>query len=152
MNESNINHQNIGAALDAVKDRHSRGELVGDHSISLTSALRQRLPDLKELSKDHSASAIASALTQEGFTVSASTVQRVLQGTPAKTRKPRTAKETDSEKQIEVATLAPSASAPSESVGIKTATDAASLLKKLREETGLPETHGPKTVAFLKTK
>ena len=52
MNESNINHQNIGAALDAVKERHSRGELVGDHSISLTSALRQRLPDLRELNKN----------------------------------------------------------------------------------------------------
>ena len=96
MNEPNLNQQNIGAALDAVKERHSRGELVGDQSISLTSALRQRLPDLKELNRDHSASAIASALTQEGFKVSASTVQRVLQEAPAK-RKPRTAKETDSE-------------------------------------------------------
>jgi len=77
MNEPNINQQNIGAALDAVKERHSRGEFVGDQSVSLTSALRQRLPDLKELNRDHSASAIALALTQEGFKVSASTVQRV---------------------------------------------------------------------------
>ena len=61
MHESNLNQQNIGAALDAVKERHLRGELVGDQSISLTSALRQRLPDLKELNRDHSASAIASA-------------------------------------------------------------------------------------------
>ena len=52
MNESNINQQNSGAALDAVLDRHSRGELIGDQSISLASLLRQRLPDLKELNRD----------------------------------------------------------------------------------------------------
>jgi len=152
MNEPNLNQQNIGAALDAVKERHLRGELVGDQSISLTSALRQRLPDLKELNRDHSASAIASALTQEGFKVSASSVQRVLQESTGTKRKPRTARIPDSEKQIEVATLAHPTSAQSESVAMKTATDAASLLKKLREETGLPEAHGPKTVASLKTK
>ncbi len=97
MHESNINQQNIGAALDAVKDRHSRGELIGDRSISLTSALRQKQPDLRELNKKHSASVIASALTQEGFKVSASTIQRVLQESTGTKRKPRTAKVSDSE-------------------------------------------------------
>jgi hypothetical protein len=152
MNEPNINKQNIGSALDAVRDRQQRGELIGDQSISLTSALRQRLPDLKELNRDHSASAIASALTQEGFKVSASSVQRVLQESTGTKRKPRTARISDSEKQIEVATLAPSASAPSVTVGIKTGTEAEYLLKKLREETGLPEAKFLKTVASLKTK
>ena len=144
MNESNINHQNIGAALDAVKERHSRGELVGDHSISLTSALRQRLPDLKDLHRAHSASAIASALTQEGFTVSASTVQRVLQGTPAKTRKPRTAKETDVTKVVK-----PIASAPV--AAQQKMTDAEALLKQMcQEDNNTTQQTENKRIATLK--
>ena len=144
MNESNINHQNIGAALDAVKERHSRGELVGDHSISLTSALRQRQPDLKELNKHHSASAIASALTLEGFTVSASTVQRVLQGTPAKTRKPRTAKETDVTKVVK-----PIASAPV--AAQQKMTDAEALLKQMcQEDNNTTQETENKRIATLK--
>ena len=112
MNESNINHQNIGAALDAVKERHSRGELVGDRSISLTSALRQKQPDLRELNKKHSASVIASALTQEGFKVSASTIQRVLQESTGTKRKPRTAKVSDNE-NMQTTELVKSAPIPS---------------------------------------
>jgi len=144
MNEPNLNQQNIGAALDAVKERHSRGELVGDQSISLTSALRQRLPDLKELNRDHSASAIASALTQEGFTVSASTVQRVLQGTPAKTRKPRTAKETDVTKVVK-----PIASAPV--AAQQKMTDAEALLKQMcQEDNNTTQKTENKRIATLK--
>ncbi len=144
MNESNIKQQNIGAALDAVKERHSRGELIGDQSISLTSALRQRLPDLKELNRDHSASAIASALTQEGFTVSASTVQRVLQGTPAKTRKPRTAKETDVTKVVK-----PIASAPV--AAQQKMTDAEALLKQMcQEDNNTTQETENKRIATLK--
>jgi len=144
MNEPNLNQQNIGAALDAVKERHSRGELVGDQSISLTSALRQRLPDLKELNRDHSASAIASALTQEGFTVSASTVQRVLQGTPAKTRKPRTAKETDVTKVVK-----PIASAPV--AAQQKMTDAEALLKQMcQEDNNTTQETENKRIATLK--
>ena len=144
MNESNINHQNIGAALDAVKERHSRGELVGDHSISLTSALRQRLPDLRELNKKHSASAIASALTQKGFTVSASTVQRVLQGTPAKTRKPRTAKETDVTKVVKAISSAPVAAQ-------QKMTDAEALLKQMcQEDNNTTQETENKRIATLK--
>lgn len=144
MNESNINHQNIGAALDAVKERHSRGELVGDHSISLTSALRQRLPDLRELNKKHSTSAIASALTQEGFTVSASTVQRVLQGTPAKTRKPRTAKETDVTKVVKAISSAPVAAQ-------QKMTDAEALLKQMcQEDNNTTQETENKRIATLK--
>ena len=144
MNEPNLNQQNIGAALDAVKERHSRGELVGDQSISLTSALRQRLPDLKDLNRDHSASAIASALTQEGFTVSASTVQRVLQGTPAKTRKPRTAKETDVTKVVK-----PIASAPV--AAQQKMTDAEALLKQMcQEDNNTTQETENKRIATLK--
>ena len=144
MHESNLNQQNIGAALDAVKERHLRGELVGDQSISLTSALRQRLPDLKELNRDHSASAIASALTQEGFTVSASTVQRVLQGTPAKTRKPRTAKETDVTKVVK-----PIASAPV--AAQQKMTDAEALLKQMcQEDNNTTQETENKRIATLK--
>ena len=143
MNESNINHQNIGAALDAVKERHSRGELVGDHSISLTSALRQRLPDLRELNKKHSASAIASALTQEGFTVSASTVQRVLQEAPAK-RKPRTAKETDVTKVVKAISSAPVAAQ-------QKMTDAEALLKQMcQEDNNTTQQTENKRIAILK--
>ena len=143
MNESNINHQNIGAALDAVKERHSRGELVGDHSISLTSALRQRLPDLRELNKKHSASAIASALTQEGFTVSASTVQRVLQEAPAK-RKPRTAKETDVTKVVKAISSAPVAAQ-------QKMTDAEALLKQMcQEDNNTTQETENKRIATLK--
>ena len=143
MNESNINHQNIGAALDAVKERHSRGELVGDHSISLTSALRQRLPDLRELNKKHSASAIASALTQEGFTVSASTVQRVLQEAPAK-RKPRTAKETDVTKVVKAISSAPVAAQ-------QKMTDAEALLKQMcQEDNNTTQQTENKRIATLK--
>ena len=144
MNEPNINQQNIGAALDAVKERHSRGELVGDQSISLTSALRQRLPDLKDLNRDHSASAIASALTQEGFTVSASTVQRVLQGTPAKTRKPRTAKETDVTKVVKAISSAPVAAQ-------QKMTDAEALLKQMcQEDNNTTQETENKRIATLK--
>ena len=144
MHESNINQQNIGAALDAVKERHSRGELIGDQSISLTSALRQRLPDLRELNKKHSASAIASALTQEGFTVSASTVQRVLQGTPAKTRKPRTAKETDVTKVVKAISSAPVAAQ-------QKMTDAEALLKQMcQEDNNTTQETENKRIATLK--
>ena len=145
MHEPNINKQNIGAALDAVKDRHSRGELIGDQrSVSQASLLRQRLPDLRELNKKHSTSAIASALTQEGFTVSASTVQRVLQGTPAKTRKPRTAKETDVTKVVK-----PIASAPV--AAQQKMTDAEALLKQMcQEDNNTTQETENKRIATLK--
>ena len=145
MHEPNINKQNIGAALDAVKDRHSRGELIGDQrSVSQASLLRQRLPDLRELNKKHSTSAIASALTQEGFTVSASTVQRVLQGTPAKTRKSRTAKETDVTKVVK-----PIASAPV--AAQQKMTDAEALLKQMcQEDNNTTQETENKRIATLK--
>ena len=143
MNESNINQQNSGAALDAVLDRHSRGELIGDQSISLASLLRQRLPDLKELSKDHSASAIASALTQEGFTVSASSVQRVLQEATPK-RKLRTPHATDVTKVVK-----PIASAPV--AAQQKMTDAEALLKQMcQEDNNTTQQTENKRIATLK--
>ena len=144
MNESNINQQNSGAALDAVRDRQQRGELIGDQSVSQASLLRQRLPDLRELNKKHSASAIAAALTKEGFPVSASTVQRVLQGTPAKTRKPRTAKETDVTKVVK-----PIASAPV--AAQQKMTDAEALLKQMcQEDNNTTQQTENKRIATLK--
>ena len=143
MNEPNLNQQNIGSALDAVKERHSRGELIGDQSVSQASLLRQRLPDLKELNRDHSASAIASALTQEGFKVSASTVQRVLQEAPAK-RKPRTAKETDVTKVVKAISSAPVAAQ-------QKMTDAEALLKQMcQEDNNTTQQTENKRIATLK--
>ena len=144
MHESNLNQQTIGAALDAVRDRQQRGEFIGDQSVSQASLLRQRLPDLRELNKKHSASAIASALTQEGFTVSASTVQRVLQGTPAKTRKPRTAKETDVTKVVKAISSAPVAAQ-------QKMTDAEALLKQMcQEDNNTTQQTENKRIATLK--
>ena len=133
MHESNINQQNIGAALDAVKDRHSRGELIGDRSISLTSALRQKQPDLRELNKKHSASVIASALTQEGFKVSASTIQRVLQESTGTKRKPRTAKVSDNE-NMQTTELVKSAPIPSSTATACATVAANALLRQMEQE------------------
>ena len=144
MNEPNLNQQNIGSALDAVTERHSRGELIGAQSISLTSALRQRLPDLKDLHRDHSASAIAAALTKEGFPVSASSVQRVLQEASAKTRKPRTAKETDVTKVVKAISSAPVAAQ-------QKMTDAEALLKQMcQEDNNTTQETENKRIATLK--
>ena len=140
MNEPNISHQNIGAALDAVKLRHTRGELIGDQSISLASLLRQRLPELGDLHKEHSASAIATALTQEGFKVSASTVQRVLrEGEPVTKQKKRAVTTTDAgkTKATVLASVASGSGVPPQAgAQAKETTDAEALLKKMQEENG----------------
>ncbi|MEI6603634.1 MAG: hypothetical protein WCL54_09125, partial [Clostridia bacterium] len=80
----------------------------------------------------------------EGFTVSASTVQRVLQGTPAKTRKPRTAKETDVTKVVK-----PIASAPV--AAQQKMTDAEALLKQMcQEDNNTTQETENKRIATLK--
>jgi len=137
MKDTKSEPDNVDDAVNAVLAKKELGQLQSSKRNSLASRLRGRITDLKTLNADVSAATIASELTQAGFKVSASTVQRVLREgkmlAPTK-RKKSNSKETNI--QTTNASSAPS-TLENTSPAAKDTTDAEALFRKIQEENGM---------------